>query len=199
MSDLTALTVAVLGGTGPQGRGLARRWAAAGIPVVIGSRTVQRAVEAAAALADGHGWDGQRSSQRRRRRRGRHRRRRRALGGPCRAAPGARPGAARQGRGRLREPARLRQAGRVRPPGPGGVGRPAGRGHPGRVHRGGSLPPPERGAPGGPGGGQHRLATCWSSGRTGRPPTSCSGSRTRSPVPEGCTPVGCATPTRSRP
>ena len=55
MSDLTALTVAVLGGTGPQGRGLARRWGAAGIPVVIGSRTVQRAVDAAAALATATG------------------------------------------------------------------------------------------------------------------------------------------------
>jgi 8-hydroxy-5-deazaflavin:NADPH oxidoreductase len=55
MSDLTAVTVAVLGGTGPQGRGLARRWAVAGIPVVIGSRTVQRAVDAAAALATATG------------------------------------------------------------------------------------------------------------------------------------------------
>ena len=43
-------TVAVLGGTGPQGRGLARRFAAAGIPVVIGSRTSERAQEAAASL-----------------------------------------------------------------------------------------------------------------------------------------------------
>ena len=38
MASLDGLTVAVLGGTGPQGRGLVRRWAAAGIPTVIGSR-----------------------------------------------------------------------------------------------------------------------------------------------------------------
>ena len=37
--------VAVLGGTGPQGRGLARRFAQAGIPVVIGSRSAERAAE----------------------------------------------------------------------------------------------------------------------------------------------------------
>jgi 8-hydroxy-5-deazaflavin:NADPH oxidoreductase len=40
-------TVAVLGGTGPQGRGLARRFAAAGVPVVIGSRDAVRAGQAA--------------------------------------------------------------------------------------------------------------------------------------------------------
>ena len=45
------ITVAVLGGTGPQGRGLARRWAASGIPVVIGSRSADKAVETAADLA----------------------------------------------------------------------------------------------------------------------------------------------------
>ena len=48
-------TVAVLGGTGPQGRGLARRWARAGIPVVIGSRSAERAEETAAAIADATG------------------------------------------------------------------------------------------------------------------------------------------------
>ena len=37
--DLTSLTLAVLGGTGPQGRGLARRFAQAGLSVVLGSRT----------------------------------------------------------------------------------------------------------------------------------------------------------------
>jgi NADPH-dependent F420 reductase len=36
-------TVGVLGGTGPQGKGLALRWAKAGIPVVIGSRKAERA------------------------------------------------------------------------------------------------------------------------------------------------------------
>lgn len=52
MSQSKPLTVAVLGGTGPQGRGLARRWAAAGISVVIGSRTAKRAEETAAELSE---------------------------------------------------------------------------------------------------------------------------------------------------
>ncbi|GAA1916264.1 NADPH-dependent F420 reductase [Nocardioides lentus] len=46
--DVTAHTVAVLGGTGPQGRGLAGRFAAAGIPVVLGSREAARAASVAA-------------------------------------------------------------------------------------------------------------------------------------------------------
>lgn len=46
-----ATTVAVLGGTGPQGRGLARRFAAAGLRVVVGSRSAERAEAAAAELA----------------------------------------------------------------------------------------------------------------------------------------------------
>ncbi len=45
--------VAVLGGTGDQGRGLARRLAASGLPVVLGSREEARAQAAAAELADG--------------------------------------------------------------------------------------------------------------------------------------------------
>jgi len=49
--SLTRTTVAVLGGTGPQGRGLARRFAAAGLPVVIGSRSAERASETARLLA----------------------------------------------------------------------------------------------------------------------------------------------------
>lgn len=48
--DLTSLTIAVLGGTGPQGRGLARRFASAGLDVVLGSRDAARAADAAAAL-----------------------------------------------------------------------------------------------------------------------------------------------------
>jgi len=43
-------TVAVLGGTGEQGRGLARRFALAGVPVVLGSRSAERAAAAAAEL-----------------------------------------------------------------------------------------------------------------------------------------------------
>lgn len=50
MSTLTDLTIAVLGGTGPQGRGLARRFADAGLHVVIGSRDAARAAETAAML-----------------------------------------------------------------------------------------------------------------------------------------------------
>ena len=49
--DLSTLTIAVLGGTGPQGRGLARRFAAAGLDVVLGSRDASRAASAAEALA----------------------------------------------------------------------------------------------------------------------------------------------------
>lgn len=46
-------TVAILGGTGPQGRGLALRLGRAGIPVVIGSRDQAKAEEAAARLVAG--------------------------------------------------------------------------------------------------------------------------------------------------
>jgi NADPH-dependent F420 reductase len=40
-------SVAILGGTGPEGRGLALRWAKAGIRVIVGSRDAQRAEQAA--------------------------------------------------------------------------------------------------------------------------------------------------------
>lgn len=53
--SLESKTVVVLGGTGPQGRGLARRFAAAGLPVVIGSRSAPRAAETAAELATATG------------------------------------------------------------------------------------------------------------------------------------------------
>jgi NADPH-dependent F420 reductase len=51
MTSLDGITVAVLGGTGPQGRGLVRRWAAAGIATVIGSRDASRAADLASELA----------------------------------------------------------------------------------------------------------------------------------------------------
>jgi len=51
--DLDALTVAVLGGTGEQGRGLARRLALAGVRVVLGSRSAERAAQSAAELPGG--------------------------------------------------------------------------------------------------------------------------------------------------
>lgn len=44
-------TLAVIGGTGDLGSGLARRWATAGYPVIIGSRSAAKAAEVAAALA----------------------------------------------------------------------------------------------------------------------------------------------------
>jgi hypothetical protein len=53
--DLKDLTFAVLGGTGPQGRGLARRFAQAGLTVVIGSRTEEKGAAAGAQLAEATG------------------------------------------------------------------------------------------------------------------------------------------------
>jgi NADPH-dependent F420 reductase len=44
------LTVGVLGGTGPLGGGLARRFAAAGVPVVVGSRDAARGARIAAEI-----------------------------------------------------------------------------------------------------------------------------------------------------
>tara|TARA_R110002095_G_scaffold76514_1_gene65417 strand:- start:1974 stop:2642 length:669 start_codon:yes stop_codon:yes gene_type:complete len=44
------MKIAILGGTGPQGKGLALRFAAAGVDVVIGSRDGDRAAEIAAEL-----------------------------------------------------------------------------------------------------------------------------------------------------
>lgn len=43
-------TIAVLGGTGPEGYGLALRWAKAGETVIIGSRDPKRAADAAARI-----------------------------------------------------------------------------------------------------------------------------------------------------
>jgi NADPH-dependent F420 reductase len=44
--------VPIIGGTGSLGYGLAKRWAAAGVEVIIGSRSQERAEEAAAKLRD---------------------------------------------------------------------------------------------------------------------------------------------------
>ncbi len=49
-ADVRELTVAVLGGTGDQGQGLARRFAQEGLAVLIGSRSAERAEKAAAEL-----------------------------------------------------------------------------------------------------------------------------------------------------
>ena len=53
LPDVSGLVVWVLGGTGPQGRGLAYRLARAGQQVVIGSRSAERAQEKAAELGFG--------------------------------------------------------------------------------------------------------------------------------------------------
>ncbi|MGV1037464.1 MAG: NADPH-dependent F420 reductase [Candidatus Nanopelagicales bacterium] len=53
LPDVSGLSIGVLGGTGEQGRGLARRWSAAGHSVIIGSRDADRAQAAAAELGDG--------------------------------------------------------------------------------------------------------------------------------------------------
>jgi len=45
-------TIAILGGTGPAGTGLALRWARAGESVIIGSRSAERAREAAAKIIE---------------------------------------------------------------------------------------------------------------------------------------------------
>ncbi|GAA1445311.1 NADPH-dependent F420 reductase [Nocardiopsis tropica] len=52
-ADTAGQTIAVLGGTGDQGRGLARRFALAGHTVVIGSRSAERAQKAARELVEG--------------------------------------------------------------------------------------------------------------------------------------------------
>lgn len=46
------LTIAVLGGTGKEGKGLAYRWAKAGYKVLIGSRSPERAVTAASEIME---------------------------------------------------------------------------------------------------------------------------------------------------
>jgi NADPH-dependent F420 reductase len=50
MTDVSTLVLAVLGGTGEQGRGLARRFGLAGHEVIIGSRSAERAADAAQGL-----------------------------------------------------------------------------------------------------------------------------------------------------
>ncbi|HET6625645.1 MAG TPA: NADPH-dependent F420 reductase [Nocardioidaceae bacterium] len=49
---MTSHTIAVLGGTGPQGKGLAYRWALHGHTVVLGSRSADRAEQAAEAIRE---------------------------------------------------------------------------------------------------------------------------------------------------
>ncbi|MEW2316891.1 NADPH-dependent F420 reductase [Streptomyces bauhiniae] len=56
LPDVSGLTVGVIGGTGPQGKGLAYRLAKAGQKVIVGSRSADRAHAAAEEL--GHGVEG---------------------------------------------------------------------------------------------------------------------------------------------
>lgn len=49
MTTLAEKTIAVLGGTGAEGSGLAMRWARAGLNIVIGSRQAEKGAAAAAA------------------------------------------------------------------------------------------------------------------------------------------------------
>ncbi|MGB9376170.1 MAG: NADPH-dependent F420 reductase [Mycobacteriales bacterium] len=53
--DASLVSVGIVGGTGPQGRGLATRFAAAGNRVLIGSRDPERAQKAAAELSEATG------------------------------------------------------------------------------------------------------------------------------------------------
>ena len=53
LPDVSHLVIAAIGGTGDQGRGLAYRWARAGLSVIIGSREEARAAAAAAELGMG--------------------------------------------------------------------------------------------------------------------------------------------------
>jgi hypothetical protein len=45
-------TIPIIGGTGALGAGLARRWASAGVPIALGSRSAERAEEAAAKVRE---------------------------------------------------------------------------------------------------------------------------------------------------
>ena len=54
--SVDGLVIGILGGTGDQGRGLARRFALAGHQVIIGSRSPERATAAAQEI--GHGVQG---------------------------------------------------------------------------------------------------------------------------------------------
>ena len=57
MSIEQASTIAVLGGTGKEGKGLAQRWAKSGFKVIIGSRTVERAKLAAEEINGQNGFN----------------------------------------------------------------------------------------------------------------------------------------------
>ncbi len=58
LPDVSEVTVGILGGTGPQGRGLAYRFARGGLTVRIGSRNAERGEQTAAELAGQPGASG---------------------------------------------------------------------------------------------------------------------------------------------
>ncbi len=51
MKNTVRETIAILGGTGKEGKGLAYRWAKTGYKVLIGSRTPPKAIDTAEELA----------------------------------------------------------------------------------------------------------------------------------------------------
>jgi NADPH-dependent F420 reductase len=51
------ITLAIIGGTGPEGTGLALRWARAGYRIIIGSRSAEKAAAHAQALSERLGGD----------------------------------------------------------------------------------------------------------------------------------------------
>ena len=57
--SVDGLVIGIFGGTGEQGRGLARRFAMAGHPVIIGSRIHDRAHAVAREVGHGVPWPGQ--------------------------------------------------------------------------------------------------------------------------------------------
>jgi NADPH-dependent F420 reductase len=58
LPDVSGLSIGILGGTGDQGKGLARRFALAGHQVIIGSRNAERARQAAGDIHDSLGSGG---------------------------------------------------------------------------------------------------------------------------------------------
>jgi predicted dinucleotide-binding enzyme len=63
--ETTLPSLAIIGGTGKEGAGLALRWAHKGYPVIIGSRDAERAAQKAAELntqlgAPDRAWHGER-------------------------------------------------------------------------------------------------------------------------------------------
>src|SRR5690606_30455478 len=56
-SEHVAKTIGLIGGTGPEGKGLAARFARSGLSVVIGSRSAERGEEAAREVKDLAGGD----------------------------------------------------------------------------------------------------------------------------------------------